>query len=323
MAARHRDPDPDPRDHSDNPRDYYFHVVTDLEQAQLGGEFTEVYFTSASYFDREGAQSDWHVSEYIGGILEEMGLGEEAEGMCTTERTPTDIRAQLLAQGFLESQRFSEMLRRMTGLEDHRAPQATVFEDVEGVEARFRAASDRSGGRRQANRFDRLNEDAPPVEPVVEPPKATAYDRLLADEVIPGEKPKIPATTIEIDILDRDPRKVSLTCDTCGTDAIYAFKAAKRLLGCCGSSGCMKPILPKLEQWAIEAQSKSWGLLADDDLIPEKPQLSAREEILEFQKTQKLPETGDLDTSTEEALRKTGRVGMISIWRSRLRSSPV
>jgi hypothetical protein len=143
----------------------------------------------------------------------------------------------------------------------------------------------------------------------------TVYDHLLsqADEDADPVEP----TPIEIDQIQQDPRKVTLYCE-CGQDAVYTFKAAKRLLGLCPSSACMKKALPRLEEWAKIAQSKSFEILENDDPEPPKPKLSAREEILAFQREHGLSETGDLNRESLLALRQAGRGGMIPIWLEKL-----
>jgi hypothetical protein len=144
----------------------------------------------------------------------------------------------------------------------------------------------------------------------------TVYDHLLsqADEDVDLSAP---ATQIEIDCIQQDPRKVTLYCD-CGQDAVYSFKAAKRLLGCCSSSACMKKALPQLEGWAERAQSKTFELLESDDEPPPKPRLTVGEEIRAFQREHGLPQTGELNKSDLEALRRVGRGGMIPVWLERL-----
>jgi hypothetical protein len=146
-------------------------------------------------------------------------------------------------------------------------------------------------------------------------PLETVYDHLLsqADEDADPVEP----TPVEIDQIQQDPRKVTLYCE-CGLDAVYTFKAAKRLLGLCSSSACMKKALPRLEEWAKVAQSKSFEILENDDPEPPKPKPTAREEIRKFQREHGLSETGLLDLEVAKALRQAGRGGMITIWLDRL-----
>jgi len=149
----------------------------------------------------------------------------------------------------------------------------------------------------------------------------TVYDRILEggtsvneDEI--GAEP----VSIEITQIQQDPRKVTLWCD-CGHEAVYAFKAAKRVVPLCSSSECLRKALPKLEEWVKVAKSKSWDLLSEtnDILDPPKPKLKAKEEIEIFQKEQGLAQDGILGASTEEQLRQVGRGGMIPIWREKLK----
>lgn len=317
-------------DYSRVPEGYYFFVQMNRDANQMGdANFTEVSFTSASYFDRERAQSDWHVTDYIGDFLDTHGLQEEMEGVCSTEMSPPTIRLALLGAGFRENAEFTRMMVAMGGAASAEPP---VYDDDDDevvdpgmVDRRPTIREDRgplptmpSEPLHRPNIFDRINDETPP-ENRPEPEKVTAYDRLLKDEVVDTEETRIPPTTIEIGLIEEDPRKVSMTCEGCGKPAVYTLKAAKRILGCCESTGCLKPLIPKIEQWAHEAQSKSWDLLSDDSMIPEKPKLTLREEIRKFQKEQGIPETGELTSETEAALRKCGRVGMISIWRNKLR----
>lgn len=147
-------------------------------------------------------------------------------------------------------------------------------------------------------------------------PLETVYDHILsqADEDADPVEP----TPVGIDQIQQDPRKVTLYCD-CGQDAVYTFKAAKRLMGLCTSSACMKKALPRLEEWAKSSQSKSWELLEKDDMAPApKPKLSATEEIKEFQKEHGLSMTGELNLETVNSLRLVGRGGMIPVWLERL-----
>lgn len=146
-------------------------------------------------------------------------------------------------------------------------------------------------------------------------PLETIYDHLLsqADEDVDPVEP----TPVEIDQIQQDPRKVTLYCE-CGQDAVYTFKAAKRLLGLCPSSACMKKALPRLEEWAKVAQSKSFEILENEDPEPPKPKILAREEVRLFQKEHGLAQTGLLDLEVAKALRQAGRSGMITIWLEKL-----
>ena len=148
----------------------------------------------------------------------------------------------------------------------------------------------------------------------------TVYERILEggtslDEEIVQTAP----VPIEIDRILEDPRKVTLYCD-CGQEAIYRFRAAKRVIPLCSSSGCMKKALPRLEEWVKSALSKSWELLSGEDILTQpKPRKStAKEEIRAFQREQGLPDDGIVGEKTKEALRRVGREGMLSIWRDRL-----
>jgi hypothetical protein len=148
----------------------------------------------------------------------------------------------------------------------------------------------------------------------------TVYERILEGGTTVDEE--IVQTTpvpIEIDRIQEDPRKITLYCD-CGQEAVYRFRAAKRVMPLCSSSGCLKKALPRLEEWVKSALSKSWELLSGEDILtqPKPPKLTAKEEILAFQREQGLSEDGIVGEETKEALRRVGREGMIPIWRDRL-----
>ena len=149
----------------------------------------------------------------------------------------------------------------------------------------------------------------------------TVYDRILEGGTSLNED-DIPAEPVSIEIsqIQQDPRKVTLWCD-CGHEAIYAFKAAKRVVPLCSSSGCFRKALPKVEEWVKVAKSKSWALLSEpnDILDPPKPKLKAKQEISNFQEEQGLIPDGLLGRATEERLREVGRGGMIPIWREKLK----
>jgi hypothetical protein len=149
----------------------------------------------------------------------------------------------------------------------------------------------------------------------------TVYDRILEGGTsVDGDDVPAEPVSIEITQLQQDPRKVTLWCD-CGHEAVYAFKAAKRVVPLCSSSGCLRKALPKLEEWVKVAKSKSWALLSEtnDILDPPKPKLKAKDEIRIFQQEQGIPTDGILGSQTEERLRDVGRGGMIPIWREKLK----
>lgn len=147
----------------------------------------------------------------------------------------------------------------------------------------------------------------------------TVYERLLDGPSVVEEEgtPPEPAR-VEIDAIDLDPRKITLYC-SCGEKATYNFRTAKRVLPLCCSSACMRKALPKLEEWAKAAKSRSWDLLTEGDVLEKpEPKPTARQEIQQFQREVGLSDDGLLGAQTCQALQDAGRGGMIPIWRSRL-----
>jgi murein L,D-transpeptidase YcbB/YkuD len=151
----------------------------------------------------------------------------------------------------------------------------------------------------------------------------TVYSLLIGDGLaveVRDDSPVDPAP-IEIEDNEKDPRKVTLYC-SCGQEAAYKFKAAKRVLGLCSSSACMRQALETLERWSKAAKSRTWDLISEQDVLdPPAPKLSVKEEIQGFQLDHNLIQDGILGPATREALRQAGRSGMIQVWEKRLQET--
>jgi hypothetical protein len=76
-----------------------------------------VYMTDATYFDRTGAQSDWHITPELtrGGMLMPPGLHEEAEGVFTFEGQPENAIEELSRRGFRRSAAFDQLYHNPAG----------------------------------------------------------------------------------------------------------------------------------------------------------------------------------------------------------------
>lgn len=147
------------------------------------------------------------------------------------------------------------------------------------------------------------------------------YEVLLEDTIIEDNSDVlVEPAPISIEVIEDDPRKISMRCE-CGQSAVYKFSAAKRILGLCSSSECMKRALSHLERWNTAAKSRSLNLLENDILegSPKPTRKTARREIRDYQRSVGLPEDGILSPVTKESLRRAGRSGMISVWEVRLR----
>lgn len=149
----------------------------------------------------------------------------------------------------------------------------------------------------------------------------SVYGLLLDDEVVEDcDSQPITPTSIEIEQIAKDPRRVTLHC-TCGAEAIYTFKGAKRVLGVCASSDCMKQGLEQLERFAHIAKGKGWDLISGEDILertPQPPPKPVRQQIRDFQEAEGLEPDGILDPRTCAALRAKGRSGMVEIWTQKL-----
>jgi hypothetical protein len=89
-----------------NPAGYYFAASVGADTAEVV-DGVVVFMTDADYFDRTSNQSDWHISE-VTSVPD--WIGEEAEGVFTSERTLAETVQELTRLGFRQSIAFSRMM---------------------------------------------------------------------------------------------------------------------------------------------------------------------------------------------------------------------
>lgn len=150
------------------------------------------------------------------------------------------------------------------------------------------------------------------------------YGLLLDDEIVEQlENQPIQPTQVDVEHLAKDPRRVTIYCGGCGAPATFVLRGAKRVVGACELSSCMKQGIEQLERFAHLAKSKQWDIISKHDVVdnpyrspPKKP---VRQEIIEFQQAEGLTADGILGPRTSERLRAVGRAGMIPVWIERLK----
>jgi len=86
------------------PSDFVFYVPPTMEE----GEDTWYVLTPISYFKREGYQYDDQIDFVIARHLPE-GDSEMEESTFVTDRSPDDVRADLLARGFVQDPAFDAL----------------------------------------------------------------------------------------------------------------------------------------------------------------------------------------------------------------------
>lgn len=93
---------------------YVFHIVNFQDE---DGKFDEengvrVSISDLPYFLKEGASSDWHVSQYT---ITPNFMFEDAEGDFSTEEDEKTTRKALLELGFVEREDYSQFIQECIG----------------------------------------------------------------------------------------------------------------------------------------------------------------------------------------------------------------